>query len=92
MMDNSLLKHLLNQSDEHGDDPIIATYIMPIPPSVQMNLSIDVATIVGGILYPFSASFLIPVSLPETHDFSFCASLAPPPQGSQKGADTIVWT
>ena len=63
MVDNAILKHLLGKSDEQGDAPIITTYIMPIPATIQMNLSIDVATIVGGILYPFSASFLIPVSL-----------------------------
>lgn len=64
MMDNAILKHLLKRSDEYvqGEESLITTYIMPIPPTDKMKLSIDVATIVGGILYPFAASFLIPVS------------------------------
>lgn len=60
-MDNAILKHLLNRNGAAG--PLITTYIMPIPVmGDQMNITIDVASILGGILYPFATSFLIPVS------------------------------
>ena len=63
MVDNAVLKYLLNTSDG-GEDPFITTYITPIPvlPNEKMNMTIDVASLLGGLLYPFSASFLIPVS------------------------------
>ncbi len=40
----------------------IATYIMPIPGPVH-DITIDVNGLLGGILYPFALSFLIPVSI-----------------------------
>ena len=45
-----------------GDDVVIATYIMPIPSNV-MDVTIDVSTILGGILSPFALSFVMPVSV-----------------------------
>lgn len=61
MVDNAILKSLLNSTEEI-DRPLITTYIMPIPPSEPMLIKIDIASIIGGILYPFCASFLLPVS------------------------------
>ncbi len=60
MVDNAILKKLLNHSGE--EDPIITTYIMGIPVNNTMFIRIDIASILGGILYPFATSFLIPVS------------------------------
>ena len=62
MVDNAIFKYLRNASED-DDEVLITTYIMPIPVlGPQMNITIDIASILGGILYPFSASFLIPVS------------------------------
>ena len=60
MMSNALYKMLSNKT-EGGDDVTIATYIMPLPHKV-MYISIDIATLIGGLLFPFAFSFLIPVS------------------------------
>ncbi len=61
MVDNAILKKLLNHSGE--EDPIITTYIMGIPVfNKTMFIRIDIASILGGILFPFATSFLIPVS------------------------------
>ena len=64
MVDNAIFKDLLGESGG-GEDPLISTYIMPIPVEDPLNITIDIASILGGILYPFAYSFLIPVSLPE---------------------------
>ena len=60
MMSNALYKMLANETD--AEDIVIATYIMPIP-STGMNVTIDITIIIGGILFPFAFSFLIPVCL-----------------------------
>ena len=60
MMSNALYKMLANETDT--EDVVIATYIMPIP-SMGMNITIDITIIIGGVLFPFAFSFLIPVSL-----------------------------
>lgn len=60
MVDNAIFKELLHMSGE--EDLPITTYIMPIPLTTPMNITIDIASILGGILYPFAYSFLIPVS------------------------------
>ncbi len=62
MMSNALFKQLLgiNQSSL-GDNVTIATYIMPLP-TQPMPITIDITSILGGLLYPFALSFLIPVS------------------------------
>ena len=39
---------------------------MPLYPH-EANLTIDVTNLLGGILYPFAASFLFPVSLNTNH-------------------------
>ncbi len=44
------------------EDPIIVTYIMPLPPNNQ-KLTIDITNILGGLLFPFAASFLFPVKI-----------------------------
>ena len=54
----SLLWYCLHPA---GADVVIATYIMPLPSNV-MNVTIDVTTILGGILFPFAFSFVMPVS------------------------------
>lgn len=70
-MSNALFKHLLtsnssdieNNSNVTYDDYVpITTYIMPLI-SKPTNVSIDISTLLGGILFPFAASFLIPVSV-----------------------------
>ena len=43
------------------NDSAIVTYIMPLF-SHKTNLTIDITILLGGILYPFAASFLFPVS------------------------------
>ena len=60
MMSNALYKMLANKTG--GEDVVIATYIMPMP-SKGMNITIDITTLIGGVLFPFAFSFLIPVSL-----------------------------
>ena len=62
MMSNALYKMLANETDT--EDVVIATYIMPVP-SMGMNITIDITIIIGGVLFPFAFSFLIPVSLLE---------------------------
>ena len=47
--------------DLAGADPAIVTYIMPLPAGV-MNITIDLSTLLGGVLFPFSFSFIMPVS------------------------------
>ena len=42
------------------DDPNIVTYIMPLPPNRE-KLTIDITNLLGGLLFPFAASFLFPV-------------------------------
>ena len=54
----SLLWYCLHPA---GADVVITTYIMPLPSNV-MNVTIDVTTILGGILFPFAFSFVMPVS------------------------------
>ena len=44
------------------DNVTIATYIMPLH-SEKSELTIDITNILGNILYPFSVSFLFPVSI-----------------------------
>jgi len=61
MMSNAVFKQLMNQPG--GGEPLITTYIMPIPLNTPQNITIDIASILGGILYPFAYSFLIPVRL-----------------------------
>ena len=62
MMSNALYKMLTNKTEsEGGDDVVIATYIMPMPHK-GMNVTIDITTLIGGVLFPFAFSFLIPVS------------------------------
>ena len=60
MMSNALYKMLSNKTGG-GDDVTIATYIMPMPHKL-MNITIDITTLIGGVLFPFAFSFLIPVS------------------------------
>ena len=60
MMSNALYKMLANKTG--AEDVVIATYIMPMP-SKGMNITIDITTLIGGVLFPFAFSFLIPVSL-----------------------------
>ena len=64
MMSNALYKMLANETS--GEDVVIATYIMPMP-SMGMNITIDITTLIGGVLFPFAFSFLIPVSLNTLH-------------------------
>ena len=60
MMSNALFKNLTGAA---GTDPVaIATYIMPLP-TPPMYLTLDISTILGGVLYPYATSFLLPVSL-----------------------------
>ena len=70
MMDNAIFKSILTnygiKNESSGGDPLINTYIMPIPVITPMNITIDIASILGGILYPFAYSFLIPVSAEST--------------------------
>ena len=61
MMSNALYKMLNRNRTEGGDDVVIATYIMPMPHKL-MNITIDITTLIGGVLFPFAFSFLIPVS------------------------------
>ncbi len=61
MMSNALFKQLLGNRSSPGNNVTIATYIMPLP-SQPMPITIDITTILGGLLYPFALSFLIPVS------------------------------
>ena len=60
MMSNALYKMLANKTG--AEDVVIATYITPIP-NMGMNITIDITTLIGGVLFPFSFSFLIPVRL-----------------------------
>ena len=60
MMSDALYKMLANETD--AEDVVIATYIMPMP-STGMNITTDITTLIGGVLFPFAFSFLIPVSL-----------------------------
>jgi len=63
MMSNSLFKYLRENEtsgDLAGADPAIVTYIMPLPAGV-MNITIDLSTLLGGVLFPFSFSFIMPV-------------------------------
>ena len=60
MMSNALYKKLTNKTG--AEDIVIATYIMPMP-NKGMNITIDITTLIGGVLFPFAFSFLIPVSL-----------------------------
>jgi ABC-type multidrug transport system fused ATPase/permease subunit len=58
MMSNALFKNLTGAA---GTDPVaIATYIMPLP-TPPMYLTLDISTILGGVLYPYATSFLLPV-------------------------------
>ena len=43
-----------------GADAAIVTYIMPMP-GISENITIDLTSLLGGVLYPFASSFLIPV-------------------------------
>ena len=62
-MSNAVFKYLLGMNEtEAGADFLISTSIMPLPTPVT-NITIDITTLIGGLLYPFAASFLIPVSL-----------------------------
>ena len=67
MMSNALFKYLLtsnlnnSSNDTYSDYVPITTYIMPLL-SAPTNITIDISTLLGGILFPFAASFLIPVS------------------------------
>ena len=45
----------------YTNESLIVTYIMPLYPH-KANLTIDVTNLLAGILYPFAASFLFPVS------------------------------
>ena len=49
--------------DLAGADPAIVTYIMPLP-AAPMNITIDLSTLLGGVLFPFAFSFIMPVSGP----------------------------
>ena len=60
MMSNALYKKLTNKTG--AEDIVIATYIMPMP-NKGMNITIDITTLIGGVLFPFAFSFLIPVSV-----------------------------
>ena len=60
MMSNALFKYLLNDTLSPGDNVSIATYIMPLP-TQPMPITVDITSILGGLLYPFAASFLVPV-------------------------------
>ena len=66
MMSNALYKKLTNKTG--AEDIVIATYIMPMP-NKGMNITIDITTLIGGVLFPFAFSFLIPVSLIDTYIF-----------------------
>lgn len=60
-MSNAVFKYLLGMNEtEAGADFLISTSIMPLPTPVT-NITIDITTLIGGLLYPFAASFLIPV-------------------------------
>ena len=64
MMSNALYKKLAGDVNKTGaEDVVIATYIMPMP-SKGLNITIDITTLIGGVLFPFAFSFLIPVSNP----------------------------
>ena len=59
-MSNAVFKNLTSAA---GTDPVaIATYVMPLP-TPPVYLTLDISTVLGGILYPYAASFLLPVSL-----------------------------
>lgn len=62
MMSNALFKHLLGNDSLLGENVPIATYIIPLP-SQPMPITIDITSILGGLLYPLALSFLIPVSV-----------------------------
>ena len=62
MMSNALFKYLLNDTLSPEDNVSIATYIMPLP-TQPMPITVDITSILGGLLYPFAASFLVPVSV-----------------------------
>jgi ABC-type multidrug transport system ATPase subunit len=58
MMHNAIFKDLTGLDPE---DPVaIATSIMPLP-APPRNLTLDISSILGGILYPYATSFLLPV-------------------------------
>ena len=80
MMSNAIFKHLTNLTQEA---PVaIATYIMSLPTPLT-NLTLDISIILGGILYPYATSFLLPVSsctpspslLPLTHSLTHSLTL-----------------
>ena len=74
MMSNALYKMVTNQTGSvGGDDVVIATYIMSMPHKL-MNISIDITTLIGGVLFPFAFSFLIPVSILITVDWDIFTS------------------
>ena len=50
---------------------------MPLFPH-EANLTIDVTNLLGGILYPFAASFLFPVSLNINHTHLISITLNTP--------------
>lgn len=73
-MSNALFKHLLVSDGNHStinysDYTPITTYIMPLMTNAT-KVSIDISTLLGGILFPFAASFLIPVSFVATQYIS----------------------
>lgn len=53
----------INNSVETGvpESADIVTYIMPLPPNEQ-KLTLDITNLLGGLLFPFAASFLFPVN------------------------------
>jgi ABC-type multidrug transport system ATPase subunit len=64
MVHNGILKYLLQQngSSSFGDasQSIIKTFITPFFPH-KTNMTVDITNLLGGVLYPFAASFLFPV-------------------------------
>ncbi|KAL5475219.1 hypothetical protein EMCRGX_G027292 [Ephydatia muelleri] len=57
MISNAVVKNLTNNT---STDPIIVTYIAPLP-AKPTTISVDILTILSGLLFPFATSFLLPV-------------------------------
>ena len=54
--------HLLPGMSPESDAVPIATYIMPLF-TQESKLTIDITNILGGVMFPFATSFLLPVSI-----------------------------
>ena len=81
MMHNAIFKNLTGLE---ADAPVaIKTSIMSLP-ALPTELQLDISTILGGVLYPYATSFLLPVSIyslsPSSQSLpSFFPPPPPPP-------------